>query len=81
MCKTVFNSDFRITKEDLKFDYQESLTKKLDCNSTDFDQNTLNEIVLWKVNRYAEFDSQLISLINSVKRNETEIDTEKTNIF
>ncbi|QXP62346.1 hypothetical protein [Polaribacter sp. HaHaR_3_91] len=81
MHKTVFNSDFSITQDDLKFDYQESLTKKLDSNSTDFDQNTLNEIVLWKVNRYAEFDTDLISLINSVKRDETKIDTDKTKLI
>jgi hypothetical protein len=81
MHKTVFDYDFRITQDDLKFDYQESLTNKLDLNLIDFDQNTLNEIVLWKVNRYAEFDSELISLINSINRNDLEIDTEKTKII
>ena len=41
----------------------------------------MNEIVLWKVNRYAEFDSILISLINSVQRYQTEIDIEKTKLI
>ena len=81
MHKTVFDSEFIITENDLKFEYQEYLTKKLDSNSTDFDQNTLNEIVLWKVNRYAEFDTDLISLINSIERDETEIDTDKTKLI
>lgn len=79
MLKTVFDADFSITPDDLEYDYQESLTKKLDSNSTDFNQNTLNEIVLWKLNRYAAFDSELISLINSVERNAMEIDIDKTN--
>ena len=81
MHKTVFDYDFRITQEDLKFEYQESLTNKLDLNLIDFDQNTLNEIVLWKVNRYAEFDSELISLINSINSTDLEIDMDKTKII
>lgn len=81
MHKTVFDYDFRITQEDLKFEYQESLTNKLDLNLIDFDQNTLNEIVLWKVNRYAEFDSKLISLINSINSTDFEIDIDKTKLI
>lgn len=81
MHKTVFDYDFRITQEDLKFEYQESLTNKLDLNLIDFDQNTLNEIVLWKVNRYAEFDSELISLINSINSIDLEIDIDKTKLI
>jgi len=38
----------------------------------------LNEIVLWKVNKYAEFDESLIKLINSIDKNEFEIDIDKT---
>jgi len=78
MHKTVFDSNFRITKEDLKFEYQKILTNKLDTNPIDFDQNILNEIVLWKVNRYAHFETNLILLINSIKHNETEINIAKT---
>ncbi len=38
----------------------------------------MNEIVLWKVNKYAEFDESLIKLINSIDKNEFEIDIDKT---
>ena len=44
----------------------------------DFSQEKLNEIVLWKVNRYAEFDESLIELINSIDKDETKIDVDKT---
>lgn len=38
----------------------------------------MNEIVLWKVNRYAEFDESLIELINSIDKDETKIDIDNT---
>ena len=76
--KTIFNTDFNVEKEDLKFKYQEQLTNKLDSNTTDFDQNILNEIVLWKVNRYASFDDETIALINSIKKEDSKINIELT---
>jgi hypothetical protein len=81
MLKTVHDSTFRITNDDLTFNYQESLTEKLDSNLTDFDQNTLNEIVLWKVNRYADFEPTLMSLINSLKPEETVLNIDKTKLI
>ena len=48
------------------FDYQKELTKKLDKTKTQFNQELLNEIVLWKVNRYALFNSTLINEINTI---------------
>ena len=48
--------------------------------TNDFDQNILNEIVLWKVNRYANFDSDLITLINTIKRTEKEINIDQTSL-
>ena len=47
------------------FDYQKELTKKLDKTKSQFNQELLNEIVLWKVNRYALFNSTLINEINT----------------
>ena len=47
------------------FDYQKKLTKKLDKTKSQFNQELLNEIVLWKVNRYALFNSTLINEINT----------------
>jgi len=81
MIKTVFDSDFKFSIEDFEFKYQESLTNKLDSNNNDFDQKKLNEIILWKVNRYAEFDTKLIQLINTIDSNDSEIDFDKTKLI
>jgi hypothetical protein len=78
MHKTVFKSDFKIIEDDLLFDYQESLTQKLDSITTEFNQNMLNEIVLWKVNRYADFDDETLGLINSIDSNQKVINIEYT---
>jgi hypothetical protein len=78
MIKTIFDSDFKIISDDYDFNYQEALTKKLDSSTENFSQEKLNEIVLWKVNRYAEFDESLIELINSIDKDETKIDIDKT---
>ncbi|WP_167598666.1 hypothetical protein [Leeuwenhoekiella sp. ZYFB001] len=76
--KTVFDKDFDIIEADKEFTYQQDLTALLDADQKAFDQNKLNEIVLWKVNRYAAFDDKLIALINSVRPTDTEIDLDKT---
>ena len=51
------------------FKYQVELTKKLDSLNSDFNQEILNEIILWKVNRYAKFDEETINLLNKINRN------------
>ena len=76
--KTILDKDFRFQKSDYEFDYQKNLTQKLDNNKSDFTQDTLNEIVLWKVNRYAQLDKELINLINSIDKESLTIDIEKT---
>ncbi len=76
--KTVYDKGFKILDSDKKFDYQPELTAKLDSGTTDFDQIRLNEIVLWKVTRYAQFDDKLIQELNSIKPEAQEIDLEKT---
>jgi len=80
MIKTIFDSDFEISSDDFEFNYQKSLTSKLDSDIGIFDQNKLNEIVLWKVNRYAQFDDRLIKMINSINRNDSEINENKTRL-
>ena len=80
MIKTIFDSDFEISSDDFEFNYQKSLTSKLDSDIGIFDQNKLNEIVLWKVNRYAQFDNRLINMINSINRNDSEINEDKTRL-
>ena len=62
-------SDYK--KEVLKykkegFDYQKELTVKLDKTKSQFNQELINEIVLWKVNRYSLFNSILINEINTI---------------
>jgi hypothetical protein len=76
--KTVFDTEFK--KEDAynSYEYQKDLTTKLDTVSTAFDQNTINEIVLWKVNRYANIDINTLNLINTIDINSNQIDIEKT---
>ena len=80
MIKTIFDSDFEISSDDFEFNYQKSLTSKLDSDIGNFNQNKLNEIVLWKVNRYAQFDDSLIKMINSINRNDSEINEGKTRL-
>ena len=56
------------------YKYQEKLTPILDAVTDDFDQARINEIVLWKVNRYAEMDEETLGWINQIDRNSKEID-------
>lgn len=50
------------------FEYQPKLTNYLDkIGDIDFNQEIINEIVLWKVNRYAKLDENIISDINSLR--------------
>jgi thermostable 8-oxoguanine DNA glycosylase len=55
----IFLSDYR---------YQPKLTLKLDnLAGKSFDQELLNEIILWKVNRYATINEELLNKIDSLK--------------
>jgi hypothetical protein len=49
--------------------YQPELTPRLDLlDSQPFTQAVINEIVLWKVNRYAALSSEALEALNSVVR-------------
>lgn len=61
-----------------RFDYQGNLTKKLDHTTGDFDQDIINEILLWKVNRYAQIKPNTEDLINSPSLRGRVMDKEKT---
>jgi hypothetical protein len=58
------------------YSYQKILTEILDEKTknldTKVDQNYLNEIVLWKVNRYAAFNKEAILLLNRIKEENAE---------
>ena len=67
--KTIKNTDKINEKEVLKrYKFQKELTDKLDDLDRDFDQNILNEIVLWKVNRYAEVPKTTLEMLNKIKK-------------
>lgn len=71
--KSILSSDFKLIESDNEFNYQDKLTSKLDKTDKDFDQEIINEIVLWKVNRYAELAPSLVDKINRIKRTDKEI--------
>lgn len=76
--ETINSENFIIEDSDYQYSYQQELTGKLDNLKSDFNQDILNEIVLWKVNRYAEFDSETIELLNSIRMEEEQLDANKT---
>ena len=74
--KTIEEDNLKVDiKLDYVFDYQKSLTTKLDKLNSDFNQEIINEIVLLKVDRYSLFDNELISLLNQIPKAGKIIDT------
>ena len=67
-----------LDKEIIDYSYQTSLTVKLDNINSDFTQEIINEIVLWKVNRYSFLDNKALNLLNQIKKTDLEINTELT---
>ncbi len=61
-----------------KYDYQKELTNKLDLVDTEFDQAIINEIVLWKVNRFVKIDSDTFVLLNQIKSSDAQINISLT---
>ncbi len=58
-----FNGDLNAYLEE--YDYQPELTEKLDnIGNESFTQALINEIVLWKVNRYVKANAELIHKLN-----------------
>src|SRR5229473_2765897 len=51
-----------------KYDYQPKLTSRLDNADDDFTQERINEIVLWKVNRFAELTPKVLDDINTLSK-------------
>jgi thermostable 8-oxoguanine DNA glycosylase len=65
--KTIESQKLDVKSLGEKFKYQKELTKKLDAEKRDFDQAIINEIVLWKVNRYAGLKNETLQLINEIR--------------
>ena len=61
-----------------RYHYQDELTEKLDNHEGDYDQNIINEIVLWKLNRYAKIDDKSLNLLNEIDKNTRELDENLT---
>lgn len=51
-----------------KFKYQEELTSKLDGSTFEINQEFINEVVLWKVNRYASVPDSALQLLSSLRK-------------
>lgn len=64
--------------ENSKYDYQPKLTGKLDNLDIDFNQDIINEIILWKVSRYSELPEDTLTLINQIKKTDTQINYDLT---
>jgi len=73
-CKIDFSSGNKNLLDSFKKKYQPKSTASLDNHTENFKQETINEIVLWKVNRYAEIPESTLSKINKINKNSTELD-------
>lgn len=49
-----------------KFKFQPELTQKLDAGASEVTQALINEIILWKVNRYALMADEDLTLLNKI---------------
>lgn len=71
--------DITLDKDDyLNYNFQPELTKKLDQLNSDFDQNIINEIVLWKVNRFSLFDDETFEILNSINKEQNTLNIDLT---
>jgi len=64
--KTIYDID--VKNEDYEYNFQTELTNKLDSVEWDFSQNIINEILLWKVNRYSLLDENTLKKLNSIEK-------------
>ena len=61
-------NDIDIKNEEYDYNFQAELTDKLDSVEWDFSQNTINEILLWKVNRYSLLNNNTLKKLNSIDK-------------
>lgn len=78
MLKTLKDIDTYMDFNKYNFLFQEELTPKLDSYDNDFDQEIINEIVLWKVDRYALVEENTLNLLNKISKHDNIIDEELT---
>lgn len=71
MLKTIKNIDKNTLSknlEELSYDFQPNLTPELDLLDWDFNQDIINQIVLWKVNRFTKIDKETLNLLNLINK-------------
>lgn len=71
-------SNINIQWNEYKYDYQQELTSNLDKLSGDFNQSIINEIILWKLNRYAKIDDEALSYLNKINKTDKKINLSLT---
>ncbi|MCJ7650243.1 MAG: hypothetical protein MUP85_16665 [Candidatus Lokiarchaeota archaeon] len=71
-------SDIKIQLSEYNYEYQSELTAKLDSISGNFNQSIINEIILWKVNRYAKIEDDTLIYLNQIKKSNRKIDISLT---
>ena len=55
---------------DFKYDYNPDLTNELDNIKGDFDENIINKIALWKLNRFPRLTDELMGRLNKIGNDE-----------
>ena len=73
---TLLPTEVQITE--LDYSFQDILTPILDKLEGDFNQDIINQIVLWKVNRYASIDTDTLGKLNNLSKEDGEINIEFT---
>lgn len=58
----------KLKEAEVQYSFQSKLTEKLDSHNGDFTEQTLLEIVLWKVNRYPTITDDLLNDINDLRK-------------
>ena len=78
--RTIDTCNINLTGEYLQasFNYQPKLTQVLDQLNENFDQDIINKIVLWKVNRYAEIPDFILEKINRIEKGSDKLDVDLT---
>lgn len=71
--QTIYTTDIEASSLE-EYKYQKDLTPKLDKINDKFNQSIINEIVLWKVNRYVELNDKTLDLINKISKADTAVD-------
>lgn len=78
MINTIDSNEFKIKPDDYSYNYQPELTSKLDSLTNSFTQEIINEIVLWKINRYALIEGDTLDLLNEIDPSANLLDIDLT---